>query len=426
MKNDRQVSPRSLGTLCLLIAGLLVSVAVHAQVTAPPNDNYTNRIVLTGSDISFTGTLAGATLEGDYITWAEILHPFPGQQLTQSVWWQWTANQTTTAFIQILGSQPETGLDYVGVWTVQYPGPVSQMQGTWYGGIPISSNWPSVFSFAAYAGTNYEIQVAGSDSATSTLRIVGTGWPFIVQQPKSQTITAGDSVLFTVLASGQKPLTYQWQFEGTNLPGETVPMLALDYVTTNQAGRYQVWITNSAGVISSDIVDLAVTPTDTTPVLLAGPLSANTFNFTVLGETGRRYRIQSGTNLFDWSNESSFPSYFSDPVSMSNLRSVVVDDMGPDFLVAPAPTDRRFFRATPFHAANEVCNNNIKQIRFAQILSCYDSGSSFYLHSVAYVDLWPYLKGGTLPLCPSNGIYDVLWANQNPQCSTGIHPFEEP
>jgi hypothetical protein len=230
-----------------------------------------------------------------------------------------------------------------------------------------------------------------------------------------------------VLAQGQKPLTYQWQFEGKNLPGETFPMLALDYVTTNQAGHYQVWITNAAGVISSDIVNLTVTPADTTPVLLAGPLGANTFNFTLLGETGRRYRIQSGTNLVSWSNEASFPSYFSDPVSQSNLRSVIVAETGADPLAAPAPTDRRFFRATPFHAANEVCNNNIKQIRFAQVLYCYDIGNPIsYWTSVSHVDLFPYLKGGAFPLCPSNGYYEVFNANQNPQCLTGIHPFEEP
>ncbi|HEX4644434.1 MAG TPA: hypothetical protein VH598_02385, partial [Verrucomicrobiae bacterium] len=47
-----------IGCVCLL-----VSRAGLAQ-TPPPNDNFTNRITLTGDLVDFSGTLAGATLEG--------------------------------------------------------------------------------------------------------------------------------------------------------------------------------------------------------------------------------------------------------------------------------------------------------------------------------------------------------------------------
>jgi hypothetical protein len=62
----------------------------------PSNDDFANRAVLTGSSVSIVGTLAGATLES-----AEIngLVP-PGAQSTGgSVWWTWTAPQSSTVVI---------------------------------------------------------------------------------------------------------------------------------------------------------------------------------------------------------------------------------------------------------------------------------------------------------------------------------------
>lgn len=83
--------------------------------------------------------------------------------------------------------------------------------------------------------------------------------PGIVTQPQSQSVTAGDNVSFTVLASGSPAPSYQWKFQGNNLPGETNTMLSLNFVTTNQAGTYTVAITNTAGFTNSQPATLTVT-----------------------------------------------------------------------------------------------------------------------------------------------------------------------
>src|SRR5207249_10667558 len=95
---DIRISSAALGLF-------LFSLSVcPGQPVAPPNDHYTNRIVLTGNDISFTGTLAGATIE---MSPAEIpqthLTPYP----TQTVWWQWTPTESANAIVQILGSSKD-------------------------------------------------------------------------------------------------------------------------------------------------------------------------------------------------------------------------------------------------------------------------------------------------------------------------------
>ena len=50
----------------------------------------------------------------------------------------------------------------------------------------------------------------------------------IATQPQSQTVPLGSTVTFSVTASGPGPLTYQWQFDGTNLPDSIITTLAGD------------------------------------------------------------------------------------------------------------------------------------------------------------------------------------------------------
>lgn len=50
--------------------------------------------------------------------------------------------------------------------------------------------------------------------------------PAITAQPTSQTNLAGTNVTFTVAVSGTGPFTYQWQFNGANLPNNIITTVA--------------------------------------------------------------------------------------------------------------------------------------------------------------------------------------------------------
>jgi hypothetical protein len=66
-------------------------------------------------------------------------------------------------------------------------------------------------------------------------------------------------VTFEVTAGGIAPLSYQWYFNGTNLPGgATNDSLTLENVQTNDAGGYSVVITNVAGSVISSNATLTV------------------------------------------------------------------------------------------------------------------------------------------------------------------------
>ena len=82
--------------------------------------------------------------------------------------------------------------------------------------------------------------------------------PVITTQPQSQTVTNGASVTFNVSASALPLPAYQWQCNGTNLPGAVSSNLTLTGVTFAQSGIYSCVVTNVLGSANSDPVTLDV------------------------------------------------------------------------------------------------------------------------------------------------------------------------
>jgi uncharacterized protein YpmS len=82
--------------------------------------------------------------------------------------------------------------------------------------------------------------------------------PAIAIQPTSRTNVAGTSAGFSVAATGTTPISYQWQFNGANIPGATATSLTLNNVQASDAGNYAAVVTNAGGAITSAIAVLTV------------------------------------------------------------------------------------------------------------------------------------------------------------------------
>ena len=80
----------------------------------------------------------------------------------------------------------------------------------------------------------------------------------IIQQPASASLNVGGTVVFSVVAQGSDPVTYQWRKDGEDISGETSRSLTLTDVAIDSAGEYDVVITNPAGSITSDKAILRV------------------------------------------------------------------------------------------------------------------------------------------------------------------------
>jgi hypothetical protein len=84
------------------------------------------------------------------------------------------------------------------------------------------------------------------------------GGPVILQFPQDQTASVGDIVTFNVRATGSPPLSYQWDFNGSPISGQTGASLILTNVQKSQAGIYSVVVSNSFGSVLSSNATLAV------------------------------------------------------------------------------------------------------------------------------------------------------------------------
>ena len=122
--------------------------------------------------------------------------------------------------------------------------------------------------------------------------------PTITLQPQSQTVAAGTNVTFTVSATGDTPLSYQWLFEGNNIIGETSSTLSLTNVQTANAGGYAVVVSNPIGSVVS--VDALLTVAGSRPIPaqdLIAELANGSVSIQFAGTPSAGYSVMGTTNV---------------------------------------------------------------------------------------------------------------------------------
>ncbi len=111
--------------------------------------------------------------------------------------------------------------------------------------------------------------------------------PFIYQQPARRNAGGTETLTLRARAIGSLPLSYQWQHEGTNIPGATGAALRLSNLHSAQAGDYAVVVSNAFGTATSATAVVTVTP------LLSQPTrGANGFSVRVLTLNSRTYLFE--------------------------------------------------------------------------------------------------------------------------------------
>jgi len=80
-----------------------------------------------------------------------------------------------------------------------------------------------------------------------SLAVPAIGSPFITSRLASRVGSPGNKVFFRVEANGARPLHYQWQRNGVDLPGKTNAVLQLTSLVPGDAGDYSVIVSNGVG-----------------------------------------------------------------------------------------------------------------------------------------------------------------------------------
>ncbi len=127
-------------------------------------------------------------------------------------------------------------LGYSAYWGIDYQGQIDEL---------------SVYNRALTAA---EIAAIYTDGSVGKHPVA----PGIVTPPASQSATVGSNVTFSVVASGTSPLSFQWQFNGNNIPGATATSYTIAAVQLSDAGNYSVNVSNVAGSLASSNASLAV------------------------------------------------------------------------------------------------------------------------------------------------------------------------
>src|SRR6185436_17828649 len=89
------------------------------------------------------------------------------------------------------------------------------------GGGSISAS--GLFTAGSTGGGPFIVTATASGKSGSASVMVNSSSqpPTITTQPANQTLTAGQTATFSVVASGTPPLSYQWQKNGSNISGAT-------------------------------------------------------------------------------------------------------------------------------------------------------------------------------------------------------------
>src|SRR5262249_49107061 len=153
--------------------------------------------------------------------------------------------------------------------------------------------------------------------------------------PASLTTTQGLSAAFTPIITGSL-LNYQWQFNGTNVPGATGSSYTLNNVQVNQAGNYLVVASNATAVVTSGVAVLSVAvPSGLAPGISSQPVNTSAyqgnpavFNVGVTGAPTMYFQWRLNGNVIAGATNSSYQIAQAQPADVGYYSVQITNTYG--------------------------------------------------------------------------------------------------
>jgi hypothetical protein len=244
------------GSVTSAIAVLNVSLATIANAV-----DATNLVWTTGGNVPWffqtatnhdgVDSAQSGAITSNEVSWVETTVAGPG---TLSFWWQ-------------------ASLDAGDRFEFSYGNDSDYWQEAYCQGCHVFAPWAKeTYSIQAgtqtlrWVWTNY----VGQASGLGAVWLDQVQWspvpsaPTITMQPTGRSVGVGDGLTFAVAATGTIPLSYQWRKDGANLidggrhSGVASANLTISNVQTNDAGNFNVVVTNAYGSVTSSVAVLTV------------------------------------------------------------------------------------------------------------------------------------------------------------------------
>src|SRR2546423_173327 len=169
--------------------------------------------------------------------------------------------------------------------------------------------------------------------------------PLITTQPASQTVTAGQTATFTVVATGTAPLSYQWRKSGTAISGATASTYTTPATTSADNGsQFTVVVSNTAGSVTSNAATLTVNAAAVAPSITTQPASQTvtagqtaTFSVVATGTPLLSYRWMKGGTTISGATSSSYTTPPTTSADNNSQFTVMVSNIAGSVTSNPAP-----------------------------------------------------------------------------------------
>jgi hypothetical protein len=268
------------------------SASYTTPSTASTDNGSTFQVVVSNTAGSVTST--AATLTVNATSGAPVITQQPQSQTVQV--------GQSAIFSVVISNGPCRSIWYIN-GAAHYGAFASTISYTIPNTTSAMNGWTVVVNLYGCGSTGASL----GNSQTAILTVTpATGAPTITTQPANQTVTAGQTATFSVVAAGTAPLSYQWQKNGTNITGATSATYTTpSTASTDNGSMFQVVASNSAGSVTSSAATLTVNPAVVAPTITTQPANQTvtagqtaTFSLVAAGTAPLSYQWQkNGTNI---------------------------------------------------------------------------------------------------------------------------------